>query len=119
MLFRSFGGGAVEGACLQLTPTLDIYFGVHGAIAVLVMSLEVAVLAVGVSMLKRKARNAWNGRLTKILFGFWWFAFLSGEIFYIIMYVCKKNKNSTLDQHWPLNFIWLPVTAKYCKLQFR
>jgi hypothetical protein len=86
MLFRSFGG-AVEGSSLQLTPTLDIYFGVHGAIAVLVMSLEVAVLAVGLSMLTRKARNAWHGRLTKILFGFWWFAFLSGEIFYIIMYV--------------------------------
>jgi len=28
MLYRSFGG-AVEGASLQLTPTLDVYFGVH------------------------------------------------------------------------------------------
>jgi uncharacterized membrane protein YozB (DUF420 family) len=86
MLYRSFGG-AVEGATLQLTPTLDVYFGVHGAIAILVMSLEVAVLAIGLSQLKQKASNRWHGKLAKILFFVWWFAFLSGEIFYIIMYV--------------------------------
>jgi len=86
MLYRSFGG-AVEGASLQLTPTLDVYFGVHGAIAVLVMSLEVAVLAIGLSQLKQKAPNRWHGKLAKILFFVWWFAFLTGEIFYIIMYV--------------------------------
>jgi uncharacterized membrane protein YozB (DUF420 family) len=86
MLYRSFGG-AVEGASLQLTPTLDVYFGIHGAIAILVMSLEVAVLALGLSQLKQKAPNRWHGKLAKILFFFWWFAFLSGEIFYIIMYM--------------------------------
>jgi uncharacterized membrane protein YozB (DUF420 family) len=86
MLYRSFGG-AVEGASLQLTPTLDVYFGVHGAIAVLVMSLEVAVLAIGLSQLKQKASNRWHGKLAKILFFVWWFAFFSGEIFYIIMYM--------------------------------
>jgi hypothetical protein len=86
MLYRSFGG-AVEGASLQLTPTLDVYFGVHGAIAILVMSLEVAVLAIGLSQLKQKASNRWHGKLAKILFFVWWFAFFSGEIFYIIMYM--------------------------------
>ncbi|MCX6644470.1 MAG: hypothetical protein NT043_04620 [Candidatus Bathyarchaeota archaeon] len=86
MLYRSFGG-AVEGASLQLTPTLDVYFGVHGAIAILVMSLEVAVLAIGLSQLKQKAPNRCHGKLAKILFFVWWFAFFSGEIFYIIMYV--------------------------------
>jgi uncharacterized membrane protein YozB (DUF420 family) len=86
MLYRSFGG-AVEGASLQLTPTLDVYFGIHGAIAILVMSLEVAVLALGLSQLKQKASNRWHGKLAKILFFVWWFAFFSGEIFYIIMYM--------------------------------
>lgn len=86
MLYRSFGGAA-EGAALQLTPTLDVYFGIHGAIAISVMTIEVLVLAIGLSQLKRKALNLWHGKLTKILFFLWWFAFLSGEIFYIIMYV--------------------------------
>jgi len=70
MLYRSFGG-AVEGATLQLTPTLDVCFGVHGAIAILVMSLEVAVLAIGLSQLKQKASNRWHGKLAKILFFVW------------------------------------------------
>jgi uncharacterized membrane protein YozB (DUF420 family) len=86
MLYRTFGG-AVDGSTLQLTPTLDVYFGIHGAVAVLVMTLEVLVLAVGLTMLKLKAPNRWHGKLTKILFGFWWFAFLSGEIFYLVIYV--------------------------------
>ncbi len=72
---------------IQLTPVLTAYFGVHGAIAVLVMSLEIAVLAIGIAQLKRKAPNMWHRKLTKILFGLWWFAFLSGEIVYILMYV--------------------------------
>ncbi len=86
MLYRSFGG-AVDGSTIQLTPTLDVYFGVHGAVAVLVMALEVLVLAIGVTMFRKKTPSRWHGKLTKILFGAWWFAFLSGEIFYLVMYV--------------------------------
>jgi len=86
MMYRSFGG-AVEGASLNLSPTFDVYFGIHGAIAILVMTLEIAVLAIGLSQLQKKAPNRWHGKLTKILFGIWWFAFLSGEVFYLIMYV--------------------------------
>jgi uncharacterized membrane protein YozB (DUF420 family) len=86
MTYRSVGG-AVEGASLQLTPTLDVYFGIHGAVAILVMTLEVVVLAIGISQLQKKASNRLHGKLTKILFGVWWFAFISGEVFYIIMYV--------------------------------
>ena len=86
MLYRSFGG-AVDGSTLQLTPTWNVYFGIHGAIAVVVMLMEIAVLAIGISMVQRKAPNRWHGKLTKVLFVIWWFAFLSGEIFYIIMYV--------------------------------
>jgi uncharacterized membrane protein YozB (DUF420 family) len=86
MLYRSFGG-AVDGSTIQLTPILTVYFGIHGAVAVLVMALEIAVLAIGITMLKRKAPNLWHRKLTKILFGIWWFAFLTGEIFYIAMYM--------------------------------
>ncbi len=86
MAYRSFGG-SVGGASLQLSPTLDVYFGIHGAVAILVMTIEVLVLAIGVSQLQKKALNRWHGKLTKILFGIWWFAFLSGEIFYLVMYV--------------------------------
>lgn len=86
MLYRTFGG-AVDGSTIQLTPVLDVYFGIHGAIAIVVMSLEIAVLAIGISMLKRKAPNIWHRKLTKVLFGVWWFAFLTGEVFYLIMYV--------------------------------
>ena len=86
MLYRTFGG-AVDGSTLKLTPTLDVYFGVHGAVAILVMSLEVTVLTIGLSMLKQKAPNRWHPKLTKILFSIWWFAFLSGEIVYIALYM--------------------------------
>jgi uncharacterized membrane protein YozB (DUF420 family) len=86
MMYRTFGG-AVDGSTLKLTPMLDVYFGVHGAVAIVVMSLEVAVLAIGLSMLKQKMPNKWHPKLTKILFGIWWFAFLSGEIVYIALYM--------------------------------
>ena len=86
MLFRSFGG-AVEGASLQLNQTLTAYFAVHGAVAVAVMALELAVLGVGVRQLQLKKKIAWHGKLAKVLFGLWWFAFLSGEIFYIAIYI--------------------------------
>ena len=86
MLYRSFGG-TVDGSIIQFTPTLSVYFGIHGAVAVLVMALEVAVLGIGVTMFRNKTANKLHNKLTKILFGIWWFAFLSGEIFYIVMYV--------------------------------
>ena len=86
MLYRTFGG-AVDGSTLQLTPTLDVYFGIHGAVAIVVMTLEVVVLVMGISMLKQKAPNRWHPKLTKILFVVWWFAFLSGEIVYIALYL--------------------------------
>jgi uncharacterized membrane protein YozB (DUF420 family) len=79
--------GAVEGSTLQLTPTLNVYFGIHGAVAIVVMTLEVAVLTIGLPMLKQKTPNRWHPKLAKILFGIWWFAFLSGEIVYIALYM--------------------------------
>jgi hypothetical protein len=86
MLFRSFGG-AVDGSSLQLNQILTAYFAVHGAVAVAVMAIEVSVLGIGVRQLQLKQGIAWHGKLTKILFGIWWFAFLSGELFFVAMYI--------------------------------
>src|SRR5512137_871065 len=49
MLCRSFSG-AVDGSTLQLTPAWTAYFGVHEAITAVVMLMEIAVLAIGISM---------------------------------------------------------------------
>ena len=86
-LVMSIGYMLLRTVTITLTPLLTIYFGIHGAIAVLVMSLEIAVLAIGILQVRRKAPNKWHGKLAKILFPVWWFAFLSGEIVYLIMYV--------------------------------
>lgn len=86
MLYRTFGG-AVEGSTIQYTPALTAYFGVHGAVAVVVMALEIAVLCIGILMVTRKTRSKWHGKLATVLFPVWWLAFLSGEIFYIAMYL--------------------------------
>lgn len=86
MLYRTFGG-AVEGSTIQYTPAVTAYFGVHGAIAVVVMALEIAVLSIGILMVKNKTGNKWHGKLAKILFPVWWLAFLSGEVVYIAMYL--------------------------------
>jgi hypothetical protein len=86
MVYRSLGG-AVEGVTLRLTPSLNAYFMVHVPIAVLVMLLEFGVLGIGLWQVTKKVGNKWHGRLTKVLFFIWWFAFLSGEMFYIVIYV--------------------------------
>jgi len=86
MMYRTFGG-AVEGETLQLSSAYNTYFAIHGAVAVVVMALEIAVLALGVRQLQTKKKLAWHGKLGKFLFGIWWIAFFSGEIFYIVMYV--------------------------------
>jgi uncharacterized membrane protein YozB (DUF420 family) len=86
-LAMSIGYMLLRTVTLSLTPLLTVYFGVHGAIAVLVMSLEIAGLAIGVLQLRQKAPNKWHGKLARILFPIWWFAFLSGEIVYLLMYV--------------------------------
>jgi uncharacterized membrane protein YozB (DUF420 family) len=76
---------------LTLTPILTIYFGIHGLISVKVMSLEIAVLALGILQVKRKTPDKWHGKLAKNLFPIWWFAFLSGEKVYLLMYVFYKR----------------------------
>ena len=87
MLYRTFGG-AVNGETLQMTPLVNIYFMVvHVPVAIIVMSLEIIVLITGFWALKVKKPNRYHRMLTTPLFYIWWFAFLSGEIFYIAMYM--------------------------------
>ena len=86
-LAMSIGYMLLRTVTITLTPLLTVYFAVHGAIAVLVMSLEIAVLAIGFYQVKRKTTSKWHGKLAKVLFPIWWFAFLSGEIVYLLMYV--------------------------------
>lgn len=73
-LVMSIGYMLLRTVTITLTPILTVYFGIHGAIAVLVMSLEIAVLAIGILQVKRKAPSKWHGKLAKILFPIWWFA---------------------------------------------
>ena len=85
-LVMSIGYMLLRTVTVALTPILTIYFGVHGAIAVIVMSLEIAVLIVGMIQVRQKTPSRWHSKLVKILFPLWWFAFLSGEIVYLLMY---------------------------------
>jgi hypothetical protein len=86
-LTMSIGYMLLRTVTITLTPILAIYFVIHGLIAVTVMSLEIAVLAIGILQVRRKTTNKWHGKLAKGLFPIWWFAFLSGEIVYILMYL--------------------------------
>jgi len=87
MLYRTFGG-AVNGETLQMTPLLNMYFMlVHVPVAVVVMSLEICVLATGFWQFRMKEPNRIHQKLTTPLFCIWWFAFLSGEILYVMLYM--------------------------------
>ena len=87
MMYRTFGG-AVNGETLHFSPLLNAYFiVVHVPVAIVVMSLELVVLATGFWQLKTKQSNLFHRKLTMPLFYIWWFAFLSGEILYIGMYL--------------------------------
>ncbi len=87
MIYRTFGG-AVNGETLHFTPLLNTYFMVvHVPVAMVVMSLELAVLATGFWQLRIRQSIRFHPKLTMPLFYIWWFAFLSGEILYLAMYV--------------------------------
>jgi hypothetical protein len=86
-LAMSIGYMLLRTVTISLTPLLTAYFGIHGAIAVVVMGLEISVLAVGLLQVRKRTPNKWHPRLVKYLFPIWWFAFLSGEIVYLLLYV--------------------------------
>lgn len=86
MIFRALGG-TVEGSQLDMTGGILAYFIVHGTVAVIVISLEFASLVLGVALWKGKPIGEWHRKTTKVLFFVWWAAFLTGELFYLIIYV--------------------------------
>ena len=87
MIYRTFGG-AVNGEILHFSPLLNAYFlVVHVPVAIVVMSLELTLLATGFWQLNNRRSNYFHRKLTAPLFYIWWFAFLSGEILYIGMYL--------------------------------
>lgn len=89
MIYRALGGEA-GGSALKLSGPILIYFMIHGLVALVVMLLEVAVLTTGLWQWKRGNPIAWHRRLAMLLFFFlWWFAFLSGELFYVVVYIVR------------------------------
>ena len=86
MLFRTFGG-QVEGSTLELTGGILVYFIIHGIMAVMVITLEFAVVFTGLANSKEKPAGEWHKKLTRVLFVMWWAAFLSGELFYLVYYI--------------------------------
>ena len=80
-------GGEVEGSTLVLSGPILAYFIIHGIIAVIVISLEFGVLLTGLQQWRLGKKIVWHKRLGNFLFLLWWFAFLSGELFYLYAYV--------------------------------
>jgi len=86
MMYRSLGG-RVEGSSLELTSAMLAYFTIHGLVAFLVIILELGVIVTGLLQRRQNKTLIWHRRLAKPLFVLWWFAFITGEAFYVIMYV--------------------------------
>jgi len=86
MVMRALGL-QVEGSSLVIKGAILAYFMIHGTIAVIVISLEFGVLSTGLLQWRTGKKITWHKRLSNILFPLWWFAFLSGELFYLYAYV--------------------------------
>ena len=86
MVMRALGL-QVEGSTLVIKGAILAYFIVHGTIAVIVISLEFGVLSTGLLQWRTGKKMLWHKRLSNALFFLWWFAFLSGELFYVYAYV--------------------------------
>ncbi len=86
MIYRSVGG-QVEGSSLVMEGAILAYFIVHGTIALIVILLELGVLGTGLLQWRKGRRVKYHGMLAKVLFVLWWFAFLTGELFYLTVYV--------------------------------
>lgn len=86
MLFR-LSGASVEGGVLDITPSMVIYFAVHGMVAAVVIALEFAMLGTGLIQWRTHRPIKWHKRLSSPLYLLWFAAFLSGEIVYLAYYV--------------------------------
>ncbi|MFH1227695.1 MAG: DUF420 domain-containing protein [Planctomycetota bacterium] len=90
MIYRALGG-TMEGSVIVLKGAVLAYFIVHGIVASAVIILELSVLVTGIIQWKRKTPIKSHRKLATILFPLWWFAFLSGELFYLVVYVFGKH----------------------------
>ncbi|MFX1513693.1 MAG: hypothetical protein ACFFCQ_14005 [Promethearchaeota archaeon] len=86
MMYRIFGG-EVEGASLEATGLMRLYYIIHGIFGLLIVVFELIMLVIGILAYQRKLENKWHNQLSLPLFIAWWIAFLSGEISYILHYV--------------------------------
>lgn len=86
MLYRLFGGN-VESHILDISPGMIAYFAVHGMIAVVVIALELTILATGLLQWRRKKKFVLHRKISIPLYIFWFGAFLSGELVYVVYYV--------------------------------
>ncbi len=86
MLYRTFGG-SVDSTILDINPQMWVYFAVHGAIAVVVILLELAILGTGLLQWRLHKKLKWHGKLSNPLYLFWFAAFISGEVVYLVYYV--------------------------------
>lgn len=86
MVYRTLGG-TMGGHTLDISGPLRTYFIIHGIVASLVILLEISVLTTGIINWKNSRANGLHSKLARVLFFLWWFAFLSGELFYLIAYV--------------------------------
>lgn len=85
MLYRTFGG-EVAGSKIILKGPILSYFIVHGLVSLIVIIFEIIILITGLIYLKTK-KEFNHKKLGRILFFIWWFAFLSGELFYLVYYI--------------------------------
>jgi uncharacterized membrane protein YozB (DUF420 family) len=72
---------------LELSGGVLAYFIIHGTIAVAVIILELVTLFLGIMKWKEKEIGRLHSKVSTILFFIWWFAFLSGEVFYLVYYI--------------------------------
>lgn len=86
MIYR-LTGAEVEGSVLEITPSLAVYFAVHGLIAAAVIALEITMLSTGLIQWKRDKKISWHRKLALPLYVLWFAAFLSGETVYVVYYV--------------------------------
>jgi uncharacterized membrane protein YozB (DUF420 family) len=86
MIYRVLGG-KMGNSTLDLSGSVLAYFIVHGMIALIVILLEIVILTSGILQWKQNKTIRLHVKLAKILFVLWWIAFLSGELFYLVLYV--------------------------------
>ena len=86
MLYRLFGG-SVDSGILSIDPQMWAYFAAHGAIAVVVILLELAILGTGLLQWRLRKKLKWHGKLSNTLYLLWFAAFISGEVVYVVYYV--------------------------------